>query len=316
MKVGCNNQRLLEDNEFVDYLLSLSTGQASEGGSTSLSHLMNAAKHDPQKVKRWLDGILELYLNDKNSSSVREYVTYQMVKRHYEKTNWELEYNREKLGYDAKAEKNVNGRKLTLYIELKPKNAYDKLGYGDLYMSISDYTPERLEKDLGNVNPNSFLAYVVSGFIRGRLVYVIETPFICVMPTLLESLIKRYATDEKRNAFLESNKKIKERVHELVRKFANLDIEVTIGEITGTGLFKEIEQTTREILDPLKSKRDKNSYLRSVRVPRKEIESCPMTRLLCLNKAIYDKSPITTRLRRYIDKLDRKSKGKDAEAGK
>jgi len=311
-KMGCNNQRILEDNEFVDYLLSLSTGQASEGGFTSLSHLIDVAKHDPQKVKRWLDGVLELYLNDKNSSLIREYITYQIVKSHYEKTNWELEYNREKLGYDARAQKNINGRELTLYIEIKPRNVCGELSYKDLYISISDYTPERLRKDLENVNLNSSLVYAVSGFIRGQLVYVLETPFICVMPSLLESLIEKYATDEKRTAFLERKKEVKERVRELAGRFANLDIEVIIGEITTTELFKEIKQTTCEILDSLE--REENSYVRSARVGGEEIESCPMTKLLYLNKAIYDKSPIAARLK--VGRLDRESKGEGAETGK
>ena len=305
-KEGCSNQGLLEDNEFVDYLLSLSTGQASKGGSTSLRHLMNIVKHNPRKLKKWLDGILELYLNDKNSSSVREYITYQMVKRHYEKTNWELEYNREKFGYDARAQKNVNGRELTLYIEIKPRNVCGKLGHRDFYISISDYTPERFGEDLGNVNLNSFLVYAISGFIRGRLVYVVEAPFICIMPTLLGSLIKKYAPDERRNALLEKNERMRERAYELAGRFANLDIEVIIGEITTTELFKEIEQTAREILKSLK--RDENSYLRSARVPGTEIESCPMAKLLHLNEAIYNKSPIATRLKEYISGLDKARK--------
>ncbi len=308
-KEGCSNLGLLEDNEFVDYLLSLSTGQASKDGFTSL---VNAVKRNPRKLKKWLDGILELYLNDKNSSLVREYITYQIVKSRYEKTNWELEYNREKLGYDARAQKNINGRELTLYIEIKPRNVCGELSYKDLHISISDYTPERLRKDLGNVNLNSSLVYAVSGFIRGRLVYVLETPFICVMPSLLESLIEKYATDEKRNVFLERNKEVKERVRELAGIFANLDIEVIIGEITTTELFKEIEQTTHEILNSLK--REENSYVRSARVSGEEIESCPMTKLLYLNEAIYDKSPIAARLK--VGRLDRESKGEGAEAGK
>jgi hypothetical protein len=286
--------RLFEDKEFVDYLLSLSTKQAGKGGSN---------KHDPRKVKLWLDSILYLYLNDKNSSSIREYITYQKVKSYYEDkgTGWKFKYNRRKRGYDAKAEKNVNNRKLTLHIEIKPKNA-EKLGFRDLHIGISDYTPERLRKDLKKVNSNSFLTYVTSGFIRGQLMYVIETPFICVMPTLLELLIERYAPNEKKGDLLEKKERIKDEVHKVAEKFANSDIETMI--ITGIMLFKKIKQTTLEILASLE--RPKQSYLRQASVPGKEIASCPMTTLLYRDKAIYNSRSISKPLKKFIKRLDEK----------
>lgn len=121
------------------------------------------------KSKDTLIGIvvdmLTMYINDKNSSTVREFVTVTLAGyTHVEK----------KIGYNGFKQDTFSGT--TIRCEAKPKNidtnstSIDKLkGYGN----FSDYTFKRLEKD----KKEKGLNMLVSGFIDGKLIYVLEFPF-------------------------------------------------------------------------------------------------------------------------------------------
>jgi hypothetical protein len=116
-----------------------------------------------------LTDLLTAYINDKNSSSLREFVTVSIAG---------YNHNTKKLGYNGyKHNTNIGGK--PIMCEAKPKNIctvdYDsqktktKLnGQGN----FTDYTPERLEKDL-----KENLNMLISGFIDGELQYIIEYPF-------------------------------------------------------------------------------------------------------------------------------------------
>lgn len=122
-----------------------------------------------------LADLVTMYINDKNSSTLREFITVSIAGYEHEKR---------KIGYNGyKHDSIVPGR--VVKCEAKPKNIstedfrdYErgrrstrpqKLNGGG---NFTDYTPDRFEKDKKE-NPN----ILVSGFIDGKLIYIIEFPF-------------------------------------------------------------------------------------------------------------------------------------------
>lgn len=129
--------------------------------------------------------LLTMYINDKNSSTIREFLTVTLAG---------YEHREEKIGYNGfKQDAYVSER--TLKCEAKPKNINtiefekfknkerktrpSKLNGGG---NFTDYTPERLEKD----KKEGDLNMLVSGFIDGKLIYIIEFPFNC--PSFIKNL--------------------------------------------------------------------------------------------------------------------------------
>jgi hypothetical protein len=129
-----------------------------------------------QKLEVLLKEIIEQYANDKNSSTLREQITVSLA------------------GYDINAEKKLgyNGRRDDTVAEAKPVNVRSddpkkkKLnGRGN----FSDLTPERFQEYLKEASLNM----VVSGFVDGELVYVLEFPFGCPSFTQeLERQLKKH----------------------------------------------------------------------------------------------------------------------------
>ena len=113
--------------------------------------------------------LLTIYLNDSNSSTLREWLTLRLAG--YQPIEGKLGYN----GYRL-----VGPQRQKQICEVKPKNVHRRddgrvarrLDGGGNY---SEYTPERWVKDLQNQ-----VQMVLSGFAEGRLVYVIEVPFRCI----------------------------------------------------------------------------------------------------------------------------------------
>ena len=163
--------------------------------STLLQALKLYATGSDEKFLQFLGGLskptlislfsdlLTLYMNDKNSSKLRELVT--AIISGYEFTT-------EKLGYNGYRQETYG----KVFCEIKPQNIDDcskkKLNGGGTF---NDYTPERFDKDL-----KERLNVVVSGFIAGRLVYVLEFPFKCLENRLGEQLRKKFGEDLKRKA--------------------------------------------------------------------------------------------------------------------
>jgi hypothetical protein len=120
--------------------------------------------------------LLTMYINDKNSSTIREFITVTMAG--YEHSTSKIGYNgfRQdsfKPGRTFKCEakpKNVNTEEFEKYKRGERKTLPSKLNGGG---NFTDYTPARLEKDLKEKDLN----ILVSGFIDGRLIYIIEFPF-------------------------------------------------------------------------------------------------------------------------------------------
>lgn len=131
--------------------------------------------------------LLTMYLNDKNSSTLREIVTV---------TISGFSLHEGKLGYNGY--RHLAPDKPEEYCEAKPvnvrfiesENKYNrKLNGGG---NISDYTPERLHKDI-NLNPRM----LVSGFVDGKLIYILSFPFSCLKEKLYSQLEKQFPNGER-----------------------------------------------------------------------------------------------------------------------
>jgi hypothetical protein len=107
--------------------------------------------------------LLTIYINDKNSSTLREYITT---------TICGYKHNENKIGYNGYRQSAISGK--TEVCEVKPKNVESsnikrKLNGGG---NFTDYTWDRYNKDAKN-NPNM----LISGFIDGKLIYIFEFSF-------------------------------------------------------------------------------------------------------------------------------------------
>jgi len=132
---------------------------------------------DKNEIIESLTYVLKMYSNDLNSSTLRELAT--LLIAGYERIEGKLGYN----GLTAE------GR----YCEVKPKNirsnSNEKLNGGG---NFSDFTYERLEKYL-----NDNVMMLVSGFVDGQLIYILEFPFKCISNEIKRQL-DRYFKDKKR----------------------------------------------------------------------------------------------------------------------
>ncbi len=130
-----------------------------------------------------LTDLLTAYINDKNSSSLREFITVVLS---------DYQHNPKKLGYNGfKQNSAIGGRPIAC--EAKPKNIqtgnYEQRktkpklnGEG----GFNDYTIERLKKDT-----RENLNILSSGFIDGELQYILEFPFSIVYKRLKKQIPKK-----------------------------------------------------------------------------------------------------------------------------
>ncbi|SNZ10825.1 hypothetical protein [Hydrogenobacter hydrogenophilus] len=108
-----------------------------------------------------------------------------------------FEPNLEKLGYNGYRMDVQTGK--VQHCEVKPQNTENtkkKLNGGG---SFNDYTEERLLADLRN-NPN----VLISGFVKGKLIYIIEVKFECLKDRLEKLLKKRFPSGRKSGEYLRS----------------------------------------------------------------------------------------------------------------
>lgn len=130
-----------------------------------------------------LNDLLTTYMNDNNSSSLREFITVSVAG---------YEHNPAKLGYNGfKHSSEIGGEPINC--EAKPKNIRSE-GYEDRKTkpklnaegSFNDYTEKRLEKDTqANLNVLS------SGFVDGELLYILEFPFSVIHDRMQENLKRK-----------------------------------------------------------------------------------------------------------------------------
>lgn len=173
----------------------------------TLEHLIVLyAMSDPATLHEQIDGLsrdtlastfidlLTLYINDENSSSLRELIAVRLAG--YELSEGKLGYN----GYRLAAPDSAPS-----FCEAKPVNVKRlengrpnrKLNGGGNFL---DYTPERLNQDLDK-NPQM----LVSGFVDGKLVYLVEFPFKCLEARLRLALERRFPGESRpANQYLRS----------------------------------------------------------------------------------------------------------------
>lgn len=144
--------------------------------------------------------LLTMYINDKNSSTIREYLT--VILSGYE-------HSEGKIGFNGFRQNSIIGGK-PLFCEAKPKNINTsdfhnpnkktkrKLNGGGNY---TDYTWGRFEKDKLE-NPN----LLVSGFVDGKLIYIIEFPFCLELfiSNLKNQLTKHFPNGDISGSYLRS----------------------------------------------------------------------------------------------------------------
>lgn len=129
-----------------------------------------------------LSDLLTAYINDKNSSSLREFVTVSIAG---------YDHNSNKLGYNGYRHNNDIGSE-PVNCEAKPKNIQSE-GYDARKTKpklngeggFNDYTVKRLEKDA-----KAQLNLLCSGFVDGELQYILEFPFSAIYDRLAKELTK------------------------------------------------------------------------------------------------------------------------------
>lgn len=141
-----------------------------------------------------LNSLLTIYINDKNSSLIREYITVSLAGYTPSET---------KIGYNGFKQSTEIGGKV-IACEAKPQNVSvennkkpnRKLNGGG---NFTDYTHKRLFKDKKE-NPNM----LVSGFTNGELIYILEFPFNCspFIKNLKAQVIKRFPKKDLAGEFL------------------------------------------------------------------------------------------------------------------
>jgi len=108
--------------------------------------------------------LLTIYINDKNSSTLREFLTVSLAG---------YEHGQKKIGYNGFRQSSIDVGKVDK-CEAKPKNIdTEKKSKLNGNGNFTDYTFKRLAKDRSEKGLNM----VVSGFVEGRLIYVLEFPF-------------------------------------------------------------------------------------------------------------------------------------------
>ncbi|TAN33059.1 hypothetical protein EPN28_03615 [Patescibacteria group bacterium] len=150
------------NNALSDILITYATKPHKELNAL----LLDKSKDDLISL---FNDLLTIYINDKNSSTIREFITITLAG---------YTHSNKKIGYNGfKQSVSIGGEFIAC--EAKPRNICTgdnnnrktprKLDGGG---NFTDYTPERLKKDLAaNLN------ILVSGFIDGQLIYILEFPF-------------------------------------------------------------------------------------------------------------------------------------------
>jgi len=110
--------------------------------------------------------LLGVYMNDKNSSTLREKITLALAG--YSSTDRKLGYDGYKVAGNKKIPCEVKPQNIDTENNTKIKNPRKHNGGGN----FTDYTFARFEKDKKE-NPNM----LVSGFVDRKLLFIIEFPF-------------------------------------------------------------------------------------------------------------------------------------------
>lgn len=158
--------------------------------------------HSKATLIGMLSDLMTSYVNDRNSSTLRELIT--VILAGYTHSEAKIGYNGfktlgggVKIGCEVKP-KNIRRQDFIDYREKRKKSSPSKLnGYGN----FTDYTWARLEKNQKDA-PNM----LTSGFVDGHLLYILEFPFKTrsFMEQLKAKLQKQLPNGDIPNTFLRS----------------------------------------------------------------------------------------------------------------
>jgi len=136
--------------------------------------------------------LLTMYITDKNSSTIREFITVILAG---------YKHKEGKIGYNGFKQSSIITGKTTK-CEAKPKNiSRNKKSGLNGGGNFTDYTYERWYKDL-----NADINMLVSGFVDGKLIYIFEFPFKFreFKDHLKDQLDKRFGAKRPKGLFLRS----------------------------------------------------------------------------------------------------------------
>lgn len=156
------------NRELADVIRIYATGSHKQLSS----YLIDKSKDNLIAI---LVDLLTMYINDKNSSTIREFITVTLAG--YTHQEGKIGYNGYRQctfepGKTIKCEakpKNINTEEFEKYRRGERKSPPAKLNGGG---NFSDYTLERFKRDM-----KEDLNLLVSGFVDGKLLYIIEFPF-------------------------------------------------------------------------------------------------------------------------------------------
>ncbi|GIW23269.1 MAG: hypothetical protein KatS3mg068_2276 [Candidatus Sericytochromatia bacterium] len=154
-------------------LLNVIKKYTIESHNELICYLLEKSKDN---IIAMLIDLLTMYINDKNSSTIREIINVVLAAGY--------EHNMGKIGYNGfKQNINIDGNYIKC--EAKPKNInteeFEKFKKGQRKTcpsklngggNFTDYTFSRFEKD-----KKENLNMLISGSIDGRLIYILEFPF-------------------------------------------------------------------------------------------------------------------------------------------
>lgn len=149
-----------------DTLKALILSYSTENHNILSEKILNLSK---ETIKSCLIDLLTIYINDKNSSTLREYLTVTIAG--YTHNTSKIGYNGYKLSVpeiaincEAKS-KNIS---MQDFIDYENGNRHSKPGKLNGGGNFTDYTHARFNKD-----KNNNLNMLISGFIDGKLIFII-----------------------------------------------------------------------------------------------------------------------------------------------
>ncbi|MDR2860597.1 MAG: hypothetical protein LBV66_02045 [Elusimicrobiota bacterium] len=146
--------------------------------------------------------LLTLYINDKNSSTIREFITVSLAG---------YKHSIEKIGFNGFKQDSIGK---AINCEAKPKNfsTQDFLDYKNKIKktrpsnldgggNFTDYTWARFKKD-----KNTALNMLMSGFVDGQLIYILEVPFNenAFLDNLEKQLERKFPKGDEKNNYLKN----------------------------------------------------------------------------------------------------------------
>ncbi len=141
--------------------------------SETLPDVLRRFSHD--EIQEALLELVDTYANDVNSSALRERITLMIAK--YEPRKKKLGFN----GFNPQTNVDCDVKPINILSGTK-----DRLNGGG---NFSDLTPERVDK---YEQKGKSFHIIASGFVDGRLVYILEFPYRCIAKRIRKQVENRF----------------------------------------------------------------------------------------------------------------------------